>query len=300
MYVTVLKFSSTAPYGSIPPSRIPFLLGEPSRKSDALVQHPGLDFIPMENDSSMDDSYKAPVSIELEPREPTPGIVDVLLETNAESGQIICGQLLSIPVAIEDMFLNAIIPSDVPEDDIPCYRSKLFSSLWEACNSSSDFGREIFSLKGGKAVAAIHGTRSVKLLDAPVSSVIESTERHLSSFVVCVIGEPLINIVKDDGIISGAEFKDMVEANELDSNLERGPLRLTYTGEEDGGGDSSGVAFGRGYMGCLHVLIFLPPMFHLLLQMEVHDYSTLVRIRTDHWPCLAYIDDYLEALYLNI
>ncbi|KAI4384135.1 hypothetical protein MLD38_009900 [Melastoma candidum] len=300
IYATVLKFSSTAPYGSIPPSRVPFLLGEPSRKSDTSVQHSGLEIIPIENGSTSDDSYKAPVSIELEPREPTPGIVDVLLETNAESGQIICGQLRSIPIAIEDMFLNAIVPSDIPEDEVPRYRSRVFSSLWEACNSSSDFGREIFPLKGGKAVAAIRGTRSVKLLDAPVSSVIESTTRHLSSFVTCVIGEPLIDIVKDDGIISGAEFKDIDYGSLPDANLGKGPLRLTYTGKEDGGsGSGSGTAFGRGYMGCLHVLIFLPPMYHLLLQMEVCDYSTLVRIRTDHWPCLAYIDDYLEALYLT-
>jgi AP-5 complex subunit beta-1 len=33
--------------------------------------------------------------------------------------------------------------------------------------------------------------------------------------------------------------------------------------------------------------------------MEVGEVSTLVRIRTDHWPSLAYIDDYLEALYLS-
>ncbi|KAI4385820.1 hypothetical protein MLD38_003813 [Melastoma candidum] len=116
--------------------------------------------------------------------------MDVLLETNAESGQIIFGQLCSIPIAIEDMFPNAIVPSDIPEDEVPCSHSRLFSSLWEACNSSSDFVREIFPLKMGKAVAAAHGTLSVKLLDAPVSSVIESTARHLSSFVACVIGEP--------------------------------------------------------------------------------------------------------------
>ncbi|KAJ6901283.1 hypothetical protein NC651_019133 [Populus alba x Populus x berolinensis] len=48
-------------------------------------------------------------------------------------------------------------------------------------------------------------------------------------------------------------------------------------------------------MGCFLVLIFLPPRFHLLLQMEVSDLSTLVRIRTDYWPCLAYVDDYLEV-----
>uniref|UniRef100_A0A7N0U7H4 AP5B1 middle domain-containing protein n=1 Tax=Kalanchoe fedtschenkoi TaxID=63787 RepID=A0A7N0U7H4_KALFE len=205
LYAAVLRFSSSAPYGSIPPRRIPFL---------------------------------APVSLELEPREPTPGLVDVYIEANAENGQIIKGQLQGITIGIEDMFLKAITPQEIREDEIPDYYSCL----------------EIFPIKGGKGVVVINGTRSVKLLEVPAASVIQATERHLAPFIVTVTG---------------------------------GVLQLKYTDEEDE--MDSHVSLAARNMGCIFVLIFLPPS----------DFSTLVRFRTDHWPCLAYVDDYLEALFLS-
>jgi AP-5 complex subunit beta-1 len=115
-----------------------------------------------------------------------------------------------------------------------------------------------------------------------------------------VIGEPLVNMVKDGGIICNIIWKDSASDSFLESTtsvtgLERGPLHLTY-GEDDESGSS--INTSKRNMGCFLVLIFLPPRFHLLLQMEVSDLSTLVRIRTDCWPCLAYVDDYLEGLFL--
>lgn len=301
IYATVLKFSSSAPYGSIPSCRIPFLLGEPARKGSFSDQTLAVSVIPVENGSRDKESFRALVTIDLEPREPTPGLVDVFIETNAENGQIIYGQLHSITVGIEDMFLKAIAPPDITEDEIPGYYSDLFSALWEACGTSSNTGREIFSLKGGKGVAAIKGIQSVKLLEVPANSVIRATERYLAQFVVSVIGEQLVDIVKDGGIIRDIIWKDVGSDSFLDgstsvTDVEQGPLHLTYIGDEDEG--EIPVKISKRNMGCFLVLIFLPPRYHLLFRMEVCDISTLVRIRTDHWPCLAYVDDYLEALFL--
>ncbi|CAJ1928698.1 unnamed protein product [Sphenostylis stenocarpa] len=153
IYATVLKFSSSAPYGSIPSYCIPFLLGEPYNQ-DPASQNVSLRIVPV-------------------------GIVDVHIETNAENGQIIQGQLQGITVGIEDMFLKAIVPSDIPEDETPRYNFDLFNTLWEACGSSSSTGRETFQLKGGKGIPAISGTQSVNLLDVPATSLIQATERHL-------------------------------------------------------------------------------------------------------------------------
>ncbi|KAL5569356.1 hypothetical protein UlMin_025931 [Ulmus minor] len=297
IYATVLKFYSSAPYGSIPSYHIPFLLGEPPTGGNISGQEVSLD-VPLENGSEEDEKFRASVTIELEPREPTPGLVTISIETNADNGQIICGQLQSIPVGIEDMFLKAIVPPDVKEDDIPVYYSDLFDALWEACGTSSSTGREAFPLKGGKGVAAISGTRSVKLLEVPAPSLIQSIERHLAPFVTSVIGEPLVTLVKDGGIINDIVWKEVSsEITDPGSDFERGPLHITYF---DNGGERDGlVSLSKRNLGCFLVLIFLPPRFHLLFQMEVNDASTLVRIRTDHWPCLAYIDDYLEALFLT-
>ncbi|KAE9593400.1 putative armadillo-like helical protein [Lupinus albus] len=296
IYATVLNFSSSAPYGPIPSCRIPFLLGEP-HNDDHESQNDSLSIVPVGNDSTEEEKFRATVVIDLEPREPTPGIVDVHIETNAENGQIIQGQLQGITVGIEDMFLKALVPADIPEEAIPRYYFDLFSALWAACGSSSNTGRETFQLKGGKGIAAISGTQSVKLLDVPATSLIQATERHLARFIVSVKGESLIDSVWDGGIIKNIIWEDASPDVNSASNLDTGPLRLTYNDEEYEGGVVSNSR--KINMGCFLVLIFLPPRFHLLFQMEVGDLSTLVRIRTDHWPSLAYIDDYLEALYLS-
>lgn len=298
IYATVLNFSSSAPYGSIPSYHIPFLLGEHYSNVDA-SQNLSFSIVPVKNVSREEEKFRASVVIELEPREPIPGVVDIHIETNAENGQIIQGQLQGITVGIEDMFLRAIVPLDIPEDAIPRCRLDLFTALWEACGTSSSTGRETFQLKGSKGVAAISGTRSVKLLDIPATSLVQATERHLACFVVGVTGEPLIDIVKEGGIVQNIIWDDAADAS-LDatsvSNFDKGPLFLTYHDEYEKGGICNSQ---KRNLGCILVLIFLPPRFHLLFKMEVCDVSTLVRIRTDHWPSLAYIDDYLEALYLS-
>lgn len=301
LYAIVLKFSSLAPYGSIPSQRIPFLLGEPNRKEYPLRGTLGI--VPVGEGVSIEEgsNYEARVFIELEPREPVPGLVDVYIEANTEDGQIIHGQLEGVNVGIEDMFLKPTTSSELVEDERPGYYLNLFKALWEACGSSSAIAHETFPLKGGKGIAAISGTRSVKLIEVPVTYLVQCVEQYLAPFVVCVFGEPLVEIVKEGGIIKDVAWKDFPSDSVLDdavsnANHDRGPLYLKYTEEEEEPGNHDYVSKKRN-MGCFRVLIFLPPRFHLLLQMEVSDVSTLVRIRTDHWPCLAYIDDYLEALF---
>ncbi|KAL0336620.1 UNVERIFIED_CONTAM: hypothetical protein Sradi_4873900 [Sesamum radiatum] len=302
LYATVLKFASSAPYGPISSFHVAFLLGSPPKNAKPLSQTDSLAIVPVENGHHIEeDDFMAPISIELEPREPMPGLVDVFIETNTDNGQIIRGQLHSVSVGIEDMFLRAILPDDIAEDDAPHYYVDLFNALWEACETSSSTGRETFVLKGGKGVAAISGTRSVKLIEVPATSLVQAVERHLAPFVVCVIGEPLVDMVKAGGVIKDIQWKDFSSDSSLDVTCSptssRGPLYLKYFGDEDEG--EGQIPTSRKNIGYFHILIFLPPRFHLLFQMELRDFSTLVRIRTDHWPCLAYVDDYLEALFLD-
>lgn len=296
IYATVLKFTSSSPYGSISSFYNAFLLGSTTKIDSSLTQADALVIVPVDNGHR--ETFEAPVCLELEPREPVPGLVDVFIETNTDNGQIIQGQLSSIPVGIEDMFLRAILPDDMKgHDDIPSYYVNLFTALWEACEATSSTGRETFVLKGGKGVAAVKGTRSVKFLEVPMTSLVLAVEQYLAPFVVCVIGEPLVDMVRAGGVIKDTVWKDIrSDPSSEVSTSKVGPLYLKYVGDEDGGADQIP---GRKNIGVFDILIFLPPRFHLLFQMEVHDVSTLVRIRTDHWPCLAYVDDYLEALFLD-
>ncbi|XP_072967137.1 uncharacterized protein [Typha angustifolia] len=292
MYATTITFSSTSKFGKIPPCRVPFLIGEPAIG--------GLDLVPVDNNSREDSNYLALVLIELEPREPMPGLIDVAIEANAENGQIISGPLQSITVGIEDMFLRVTVPPDIPEYGVTEYYADLFHALWEACGDSANTGRETFPLSGGKGSAAIYGTRSVKLLEVSADSLIRAVERHLAPFVVTVVGDPLVNSVRANGMIrdivweeDGSDFS-VHEGDALVPYSQSMPLQLQFIENETN--LENPPLMNKRHIGLFHVLIFLPPRFHLLFLMEVGDTSTLVRIRTDHWPCLAYVDEYLEAL----
>ncbi|XP_047342436.1 uncharacterized protein LOC124945943 [Impatiens glandulifera] len=288
MYAIVVAFSSSAPYGVIPSCHIPFLTG-----------------LPVENDNYTFEVRRTkgePITIELEPREPVPGLIDVSLEANTENGEIIRGRLENITVGMEDMFLQATVPADLPnEGSVSEYYLELFTALWEACGSSSNTGRETFPLKGGKVVVAINGTESVKLMVVSAISLVRAVENHLARFVVSVSGEFLIGMVKGCGNLSDIFWEDVCSSSggyELESV--KGPLFLKYTGlEEDEEEEEMGkyALVSKKDPGLMKIMIFLPPRYHLLLQIEVGERSSLVRIRTDHWPCLAYIDDYLEALF---
>lgn len=296
LYAAVLKFSSSAPYGTIPVYRVPFLLAEPAKSVNSSEDNNLLDIVPFDDGSVEQEISKAPVEIELEPREPLPGLVDVFIEANTDDGQIIQGQLQGITIGIEDMFLKPIVPENVSGDAVSRYYLKLFNALWEACGTSSSTGRETFVLKGGKGVAAMQGTQSVKLLEVPASSLIRGVEQFLAPFTVSVIGEPLVSVIKGGGIIRDIVFEAASGSN---SNSDGGGLLyLPYISSE--GEKQVGIYNNtKKTIGSIHILIFLPPRFHLLFQMEVSDASTLVRIRTDYWPCLAYVDELLENLFFD-
>ncbi|PKA65186.1 hypothetical protein AXF42_Ash013307 [Apostasia shenzhenica] len=293
LYATTITFKSTAKYGSIPACRIPFLLGEPSKT--------GFDIVPIGSNFEEVSRFHSPLTIELEPREPSPGLIDAALTANIENGQIISGSLQSISVGIEDMFLKASLPSDVPDDMVPDYYLDLFHALWEACGSSTNTGRETFLLQGGKGAAAIYGTRSVKFLDVAADSLINAVEQYLTPFVVSVSGQLLVNKIEGNGIVKNVIWVDyssglsVNEDNALVPYSDHVPLQLGYIQDESDGVLNPRENSKRN-LGTVLVLIFLPPRFHLLFLMEVGEVSTFVRIRTDHWPCLAYVDEYLEAL----
>ncbi|XP_078439745.1 AP-5 complex subunit beta-like protein [Wolffia australiana] len=202
---------------------------------------------------------RSAVALELEPREPAPGPVSVAVRANAADGLLLSGQLDSVPVGFEDMFQKVPLPEEISgAEEARLYLLELFKALWEACSSARP--SETFPLKGAKGVAAVQGTESVKLLDGGGGGLVDAVRRRLAPFIVSVEGGTLL-----------LEYRTAEESGDA---------------EIDGGGSSVVVL----------VLIFLPPRFHLLFRMEVSDSSTLVRIRTDNWQCLAYVDEFLESL----
>jgi AP-5 complex subunit beta-1 len=42
--------------------------------------------------------------------------------------------------------------------------------------------------------------------------------------------------------------------------------------------------------------MFLPPFYHLLLKFNIGQHITTIKIRTDYWQVLAYVDEFLTSL----
>ncbi|KAJ7187624.1 hypothetical protein O6H91_07G111200 [Diphasiastrum complanatum] len=347
IYAVVIKFFTSGSYGPIPAVHIPFLLSERSKKPqlkpfgrspsrvrseepivilpDSPPEEKILDTASVnskekedhsESDSISFEQYEEQsfsgevVTIALEPKQPVPTLVDAQIVFSDEDGQTVQGQLESVPVGIEDLFVKPPVPSDVPDHARKDYRYQLFNALWEASHGPGKIGPETFLLKGGRQAVAIESAESVKLLEAQADRVIEAVEQSLARFVVAITGGHLVNIAKD-----GDTFEDTVYLDEeplltsrasyddsrpfdpwSDDKHKDGILKLEYLQEHVDSGSRQEAE--KGALGCFLVLIFLPPRYHLLMKMEVSDWSTLVRIRTDCWPCLAYVDEFLEALTL--
>lgn len=46
----------------------------------------------------------------------------------------------------------------------------------------------------------------------------------------------------------------------------------------------------------IHILIFLPRAYHLLMKFNIEETHTLITLKTDYWRVLTYIDSYLEDI----
>ncbi|KAG6551926.1 hypothetical protein Mapa_006543 [Marchantia paleacea] len=250
------------------------------------------------------------VVIQLEPRQPVPTLVDAYVVFSDEDGHGVQGRLDSIPIGIEDLFVKPPLPADVvsPEGERD-YQLMLYHALWEACSGPGRLGTETFSLQGGLNEVVIEGSESVKLIEAQVDRVVGAVEHYLARFVVAVNGDSLAAMTKDGGMSDDVLWEEVgspaksggggasgSEAGSPQKNANN-QLALQFDPREriDPGFSPSEESNNNG-LGNFLILIFLPPRYHLLLRMEVADYSTLVRIRTDYWPCLAHVDEFLEAL----
>ncbi|KAL3695875.1 hypothetical protein R1sor_009951 [Riccia sorocarpa] len=323
IYAVILTFTTTGMYGPIPKVRVPFLLSEPPQKSpmskrDRQDSRKGKEKVAADQDTvdkdtalvvagnPLEDLFHKLVDIELEPRQPVPTLVDAHVVFSDEEGRGVQGRIESIPIGIEDLFLIPSIPSDVSlPEGAGDYLLKLYHALWEACSGPGRLGTETFSLEGGHNEVVIEGSESVKLIEAQVDRVVMAIEQHLARFVVAVNGPALVSMTKDGGISDDVLSQEAVDSpsksgtgggSEFDVSSPHRNANNQLALQLDPRERIDQEEGSNTGLGNFLILIFLPPRFHLLLRMEVADYSTLVRIRTDYWPCLAHVDEYLEAL----
>lgn len=252
-----------------------------------------------------EDAFKEAVVLELEPKQPVPTIIDAYVVTSDEEGRRIQGQLDTIHVGIEDLFVKPLTPSRVSASELSVYYFNLFNALWEACDRAGKLHLKSFALSGGQEYISMAGTESVKLLEARADRVVDVVEHFLAQYVVSAKGGQLVSILKDSGTLQDIVWQEDSEPGNsrvhhlaitygLPTSGDKSDQLYDYRGQGDG--DMPLPDAVRENIGSLCILIFLPPRFHILLKMDIADWSTLVHIRTDYWPCLAYVDEFLEAL----
>jgi hypothetical protein len=279
IYSAVLSFSTSGQYGPIPSVHVPFLLDEglSSRETDE-----GGAF-------RTEDLPPEVVDIELRPEQPLPTVIDARIEFTDEYAQAVRGRLQTIPVGIEDLFSEPPPPADVA--DLATWRAGLFEAMW------AGLGRSEGIRTSGKE-RRVAGAQSVKLLEVEAETVVEAVEQFLGRFVTGVTGERLVEVVKEGGVIDGMWWSEPEQGGGApnkevgEGGKETPRLQLEWAAERETGPRSG----SGGLLGSFQVLVFLPPRYHLLLSIEVSDWSSLAHIRTDYWPCLAHVDEFLEAL----
>ncbi|XP_024524086.1 AP-5 complex subunit beta-1 [Selaginella moellendorffii] len=332
IYAAVISFSTSGLYGPIPLVRVPFLLSEPSHKPKSSVTSPTasttsegterrVKFLEPPRSSHPEEQtveahkFGKVVTIVLEPQQPVPTLVDCHIAFTDEDAQTVHGQLDSIPVGIEDLFMKPTVPASVSNE--PEYLLSLFNALWYGCSGPGKLGTEIFLLKDGKQGLGLQGSESVKLLEAQADRVFSAVENYLAGFVVSVSGTSLKEMARYSGKFdkscwieepscsrSSSSASSQTELDKVDDHEQQQQQQLLdhphhdpfslesdllLASEESAGGEE---------LGCFMVLVFLPPRYHLLLRMEVSDWSTLIRIRTDYWPSLAHVDEFLESFVI--
>ncbi|CAI7888159.1 unnamed protein product [Closterium sp. NIES-53] len=182
----------------------------------------------------------------------------------------------------------------------------------------SSSGNEVVGAFDGKGLPAAR-PESVRTVAVTPEAVIEAVEQHLGWFVVGVEGRGLRRWLQE-------RVKQMVVLSCDDASVckkravkvwERVLGRRPSTSEESGAevvqvGASdvlllTAVSVGAGQqaaqagseartLGCVQVLVFIPPRFHVVMRLEVGAASTIIRFRTDYWPCLVHVDEYLESI----
>ncbi|BFI27642.1 AP-5 complex subunit beta-1 [Marchantia polymorpha subsp. ruderalis] len=336
IYAVVITFSTTGLYGPIPKVRVPFLLSEPPEKSRQSPVKRSSSVSDSDRKgkvkSRIEDNghllkdvgdadaalvvagaaaaepaptFHELVVLRLEPRQPVPTLVDAYVVFSDEDGHGVQGRLDSVPIGIEDLFVKPPLPADVvsPEGERE-YLLALYHALWEACSGPGRLGTETFSLQGGLNEVVIEGSESVKLIEAQVDRVVGAVEHHLARFVVAVNGDSLAAMTKDGGMSNDVVWEDVGSpvkspgggGSEVGSPQKNANNQLALQFDPRDPNFGPPDESSNNGLGNFLVLIFLPPRYHLLMRMEVADYSTLVRIRTDYWPCLAHVDEFLEAL----
>jgi len=191
--------------------------------------------------------------LRLQPINPVPTSFGVNIAFNDCSGHMYFGQLETFDVAFEDLFLPVRLPLKI--------WPHLFERLW----------------KGGLAESCW----TVKVLDRERESVGELISSKLGPFIV----HSNVCLEEEDFDFEQEEYFEN-ESSEVQVAAVDGGV----ASEEDG---DSTASYGMvPHVDTVCVIIFIPPASHLLMRFAISSHTTVVRVLTDRFQLLSYMDTF--------
>lgn len=191
--------------------------------------------------------------LKLQPISPVPTSFGVNIAFNDCTGHMYFGQLETFDVAFRDVFLPVRLPL--------AFWPYLFESLWTGHMSQSCW--------------------SVKVLDLERRQVQWMLRSQLGPFVV----QSEVQLQEEDFDFEQEEYFDRWRT-------ERQPAEGGH-GEEaaagEGGDEDAEVVLN---VETVCTIIFIPPSHHLLMRFAISSHSTIVRILTDRFQLLSYMDSF--------
>eukprot|EP00003_Mantamonas_plastica_P017529 TRINITY_DN29034_c0_g1_i1.p1 TRINITY_DN29034_c0_g1~~TRINITY_DN29034_c0_g1_i1.p1 ORF type:complete len:197 (+),score=48.45 TRINITY_DN29034_c0_g1_i1:238-828(+) len=165
-----------------------------------------------------------------------------------------CKTMTTSIAPIDLDFADLFLPVQLPQSTVPrtLFLELLFNELWNRVLDESTS-----SATGVQTVKHIHAKSTV------IENYLEDDLRHFE--VIC----------SEEGTVEGTSS----------TNSSTSGLTNALQGGVDWNEDSDQEGQPRQF------LILLPPKSHLLFKFFIHENHTVVRIRTDNWNLLSFLDD---------
>eukprot|EP01121_Diplochlamys_sp_Union-15-3_P016598 TRINITY_DN5682_c0_g1_i2.p1 TRINITY_DN5682_c0_g1~~TRINITY_DN5682_c0_g1_i2.p1 ORF type:complete len:553 (-),score=43.93 TRINITY_DN5682_c0_g1_i2:20-1678(-) len=201
--------------------------------------------------------YVYKISIKIDFIIPLPTSFDITAHYNNEEGIGEEGKIDTLVLRLNDILSPVVIPKDVSMPK-ETYLRTLFSSLWNKIDL--DITND---LSNGKRRL---GARSVKFIEVYSSHVLSRLSTSLRPYLISP--------------------RDLYEHPFCGEQEEKSESNIKST-------DLADIESTPP----IPVIVFMAPKYHLLMQFFVNEKATLVKIVSDYWRIMSYIDNYLENIF---
>ncbi|KAJ3427445.1 ap-5 complex subunit beta-1 [Anaeramoeba flamelloides] len=210
------------------------------------------------SNSNLSFPYVYDLVIEIKPIIPIPTKFDISILFNIESGQCLEATMKPLQIQFEELLQPVHLSIDP---------FTLFNLFW---NHLDEIDKIKSSLQIIESVEKFHSAESIKAIRVKSDILIKNVLDKLDKFIIKVIYH---------------------EKQEQEEKMEEGG-RKNLDGKKET--QDKKKLQDKKSISQIYTFMFLPPKYHLLLKFEIDELSTIVKIKTDFWLCLRWIDEFIN------